>query len=54
MKMHSLTIIFKVELNVRYGVVMDYEYISMRINCVIIGTLKIKREMTSKTIEKCP
>lgn len=54
MKMHSFTIIFKVELNVRYTVNMDYEYISMRINCVIIGTLKIKREMTSKTIENCP
>lgn len=53
-KMHRFTIIFKVELNVRYSVNMDYEYISMRINCVIIGTLKIKREMTSKTIEKCP
>lgn len=53
-KMHSFTIIFIVELNVRYSVNMDYEYISMRINCVIIGTLKIKREMTSKTIEKCP
>lgn len=54
MKMHSFTIIFEVELNVRYSVNMDYEYISMRINCVIIGTLKIKREMTSKTIENCP
>lgn len=48
MKMHSFTIIFEVELNVRYSVNMDYEYISMRMNCVIIGTLKIKREMTSK------
>lgn len=53
-KMLSFTIIFIVELNVRYSVNMDYEYISMRINCVIIGTLKIKREMTSQTIEKCP
>lgn len=53
MKMYSFIIIFKVELNVYYSVNMDYEYILMRINCVIIGIFKIKREMMLKIIEKC-